>query len=265
MDIYKYATYPTTEEVDGIYCQKKEAFKNMELQIGGKKTYGILQGKEMEYDFWLIEYNNRILDLINAYVLTSFYYNKGIPDERWTSSPRPGFNVNFPDFKEEHHSYAYWFDFYLESYYTKFFGIIDTLYHLVNLKYELFIEPKPRFNAIVLKKLSEIEEELASKLLKENLKKDSAFETADQYRNDLTHNYRPHQISSPMKRRKASNEDYIYDMKTGARTLASEVRGVEIYDFSSSSYTTTKEFMKNINDSIDFLGKLILEIKDKLE
>jgi len=265
MDIYKYATYPTTEEVDSIYCQKELAFNNMELQIGGKKTYSILQGKEMEYDSWLIEYNNRVLDLINAYVLTSFYYNKGIPDERWTSSPRPGFNTNFPDFKEEHHSYAYWFDFYLESYYTKFFGIIDTLYHLVNIKYALFIEPDRGFNGDVLRELKKIDGELAGRLSKRNLKQSSAFKVADKYRNDLTHNYRPHQISSPMKRRKAGNDDYIYDMKTGERTLASEFAGVETYDFSSSSYTTTKEFMKNINDSIDFLGDLILEIKDKLE
>jgi hypothetical protein len=268
MNIYKYAQYPTTAEFNNIYEGKKESWNKVTLNVNTNKEYSILEIDNMEHDHWKAEYNSRVTDLINTYVLMSFYYQKGIPDENWTSYASPNRKIEFPDFKEEHYSYLYWFSFYLESYYTRFFGIIDTLYHLVNIKYELSIRPKSRFNEKVVNRIKAIDNNLSEKLNKNNLKKDETFAQADKYRNNLTHNYRPHQILVLQNKRGVNETDYIYDMKTGERKKAMDhpqSHNIVVYEGLTMEYTTTKDFITNVEKTISFLGEFIVDIKDKLE
>lgn len=268
MNIYKYAQYPTISEFNNIYEGKKESWNKMILNVNTNKEYGLLEIDNMEYDHWKAEYNSRVTDLINTYALMSFYYQKGIPDENWTSYPSPNRKIQFPDFKEEHYNYLYWFSFYLESYYTRFFGIIDTLYHLVNVKYELSISPKSGFNGEVVKEIKKTDKDLGQKLRKKTLLKDRVFEQADKYRNNLTHNYRPHQILVLPNKRGVNEIDYIYDMKTGERKKAMDhpqSHNIVVYEGLTMEYTTTKDFVTNVEETISFLGEFIVDIKDKLE
>jgi len=268
MDIYKYAQYPTTTEFNNIYEGKKELWNKMMLEVNINKEYGLADVGDIEYDHWKAEYNSRVTDLINTYALMSFYYQKGIPDENWKPTHSPNPKIRFPDFKEEHYNYLYWFSFYLENYYTRFFGIIDTLYHLVNVKYWLSVQPKIGFNETVVKKIKAIDNDLGEKLDKKNLKKDETFVQADQYRNDLTHNYRPHQILVLPNKRVVNETDYIYDMKTRERKKAMDhpqSHNIVVYEGLTMEYTTTKDFVTNVEETISFLGEFIVDIKDKLE
>lgn len=76
--------------------------------------------------------------MICSYVMMMFNYNNGIPDEEWYVSPgKNGNSIDyFPHFKEENYTYLYWFGFYMDSYYSKFFSLLDTIYHLINIRYD---------------------------------------------------------------------------------------------------------------------------------
>ena len=67
----------------------------------------------------------------------------------------------------------------------------------------------------------------------------------NEFRNNLVHNYRPHQVDSGFRRRKKSDGSAEIIMDVG-------------------KYTTSSEFVKNIEDSIDLLADVTNEIRMKI-
>lgn len=267
--IFDHAKYPTTQEIDVLLEGKEEFFKRMTLEVGGKKTYNLLDIKSVDYSYWLLEFNNRVFDLTNTYAMLMFYYNKGIPDEEWCTSSKDGTGtVYFPHFEEEHTAYHYWFGFYSESYYTRFFGVVDIFYHLANIKYNLNAKKNMKFRGNVLNNLSnggaesnrELRAELKGKL--NNFMNDDVFKATNKFRKDITHNFRPNQVGSPIKEvRRVEEEVYIYD-KQGNRTRINDVSKVKSYEITTGSYTPTKDFVNNINESIEFLSNFVESVKE---
>ena len=249
VDIYDYAKYPEKENWLKICGDKVDTLNKLSLEAN-KTTFNILNFDEgyygMTLHYWLQEFNNRAFDLKANYTLLKSYYDAGIPDEEWHISPgKNGQSVSyFPHFEEEHFGNLYWFGFYMDSYYTRFEGLIDSVYHLINIKYKLDIEPAFGFRKKVLTKLEAVDQDLYDYL--KVLPQNAVYSKVNDFRNNIVHNYRPNQIDSGYK--KANNAD-------GSRTITMSV----------GNYTTSTEFLNNIHDSLDLLADITDEIRNKVE
>jgi|GEM_PF-1496582 len=235
---------PTHEEWYEIYASKREIFENVEFPKPVMKydLLDFIRNSKIEFDYMVMEFNNRKTDLVNNYVLLMHYYNAGIPDEKWYE--QAGGKIHFfPNFEEEHHVYHYWFGFFMESYYHRYSGLIDNLYHLINLSKEYKIKSVSNFRKKVSEKLKGNQVELYGYL--ESVRRDPRFKRMNDYRNDLTHNFRPHQINSGFGKPKI-------------------VDGKKITSFGVGSYTTTREFVSNIHESLDLLSEMTNKIKEQL-
>lgn len=244
MDILDNLRYPTLDEWSQLYDRKKEAFEG--LQIGAKNSsFNLLDFNNYYYGRKLLssitEYDNRTFDLVNNYILLAYFYEKEIPDEEWYVSPGEKGGVKyFPHFKEEDHINHYWFNFYVESYYARFYGVLDHIYHMINAQYRLDLKPAIGFNRKVMNKLKHLEPSLHGYL--EELKENEIMVEINDLRNDFIHNLRPNQIGDNLEWK--DNED-------GSRTLS----------FSVGKYTTTSSIMNNIELSVDLLANVNKEIK----
>lgn len=243
-DIYGFAKYPTSEDWDNICEKKKESIKKIHLKEE-RKTFSMFDFKAIEMRYWLKEFNNRAFDLINSYVMMMYYYHRGIPDEEWYISP--GKNDEsvqyFPHFGKEHFCYLYWFGFYMDIYYSKFFSLIDTIYHLFNIKFELNIQNSVGFQKRIMNKLETEDKELFE-FLKSGKENNDVYKRVSEFRNDLLHNYRPNQIDSGMSYKKENGKIRI--------------------SMSVGNYTTTKEFVENIEESIDLMAFILDKVREKL-
>lgn len=249
VDIYDYAKYPAKEDWLTICGDKVDTLNKIDLDAN-KKTFNILNFDESYYGmnlhYWLQEFNNRAFDLRVNYTLLKFYYDAGIPDEEWYKSPgENGESVQyFPHFEEKHFGHLYWFGFYMDSYYTRFEGLIDAVYHVINIKYKFDIEPALGFRNKVLKQLETADKDLYDYLM--TLPNNTVFKQVKDFRNNIVHNYRPNQIDSGYKR--VNNVD-------GSQTITMSI----------GNYTTSTEFLTNIHDSLDLLAEITDEIRDKVK
>ena len=174
------------------------------------------------------------------------YYNKGIPDKEWYMSPgKAEKSVEyFPYFEEKHYAYLYWFGFYMDSFYTRFFGLIDTIYHILNVKYNLEVPEKLGFNKEVSKRLRYYENDLVKYL--DKVRNEDIYKKVLEFRNNITHNYRPNQITSGVNKEKRADGSIVIDYDIG-------------------NYTTTEEFVNNIEKAIELLAKIVNDIRGKIE
>lgn len=249
MDIYDYGKYPSKEDWLKICKDKLESIDKIGFdRPKNKYTFNLLDFDEayhgMRLNYWLQEFNNRAFDLIANYTLLKSYYDAGIPDDEWYTSGEDGTGVRyFPHLEEKHFGNLYWFGFYLESYYTRFEGLIDAVYHVLNLKYKMDIEPALRFRKKVLTKLETADKTLYDYLV--TLPNDAVFKKVNEYRNNIVHNYRPNQVDNGYVKEKHDDGSTTITMTVG-------------------NYTTSTEFLTNINDSLDLLAEITDEIKDKV-
>lgn len=240
-----YADYPTEEMWEKLYDSKKEAFDKLKLaEEAGKKSYIInSEGiREMKLSFWINEYNNKVYDLTNNYILLKHYYDKGIPDSEWFIEKNGKYKL-FPHMEDKHDGYKYWFDFYLDGYYKRFSTLIDAICHLINIKYGFQIESSSGFRQNVMGKLKSEDNALFKSLT--GFMKDKTYKQVEIYRNDLTHNYRPNYIDSGITERRDGNKIII----TGGL----------------GNYTTTTEFIINIESSIDLMANIVDSIRLKIQ
>lgn len=245
LDIYDYAKYPSKEDWLELCEDKVETLNRIRLE-STKKKFSIFDVDGMNLNYWIKEFNNRAFDLITNYTLLKSYYNAGIPDEEWYISPgKDGQSVQyFPHFEEKHFGNLYWYGFYLDSYYTRFEGMIDSVYHLINLKNRFGIEPSMGFIGKVLKQLESTDKDFYDYL--KSLPTNTVYAKVKDFRNNLVHNYRPNQVDSGYKR--TNNAD-------GSETITMTV----------GNYTTSTEFLNNINDSLELLVEITDTIRDKVK
>jgi hypothetical protein len=249
LDIYDYAKYPLKEDWMEICKDKVDTIEKLSLDMK-KRQFDILNFDESFYavnlSYWLQEFNNRAFDLIANYTLLKSYFDSGIPDDEWYFSPgKNGQSIEyFPHFEEKHFGNLYWFGFYVDSYYTRFEGLIDSVYHLINIKYRFDIEPSMGFIGKVLKKLETDDKDLFDYL--NALPNNSVYTKVKDFRNNIVHNFRPNQVDSGYNRTVNSN---------GSRTITMSV----------GDYTTSKGFLDNINDSLDLLADITDNIRNKVK
>ncbi|MDP9742830.1 UNVERIFIED_ORG: hypothetical protein QFZ59_004660 [Bacillus sp. B2I3] len=248
MDIYDYAKYPTKEDWLKICGDKVDTTDKLSLD-NSKRKFNIMNINEgyygIKHSYWLQEFNNRAFDLITNYTLLKSYYDAGIPDDEWYKSSEDNGKIQYlPNLEERHKGNLYWFSFYMDSYYTRFEGVIDAVYHVINTKYKFEIEPAFGFRKKVLKELETADKDLYDYL--SALPNNTVFKKVQDLRNNIVHNYRPSQIDSGYT--KVKNTD-------GSQTITKTV----------GNYTTSTEFLNNIHDSLDLLAKITDEIRDKVK
>ncbi|MDR7669009.1 Cthe_2314 family HEPN domain-containing protein [Bacillus altitudinis] len=245
MSILKYFDYPTSEEWVELFKNKKQKFNKTELKI--KEIKSVSNMRELSYteelESWIQSYNNRVFDLHVNYVMLKYFYNKGIPDQEWYVSGNKQSVEYHTQFEEKHTSYHYWFCSYVKGFYTEFTDLIDTLYHLINIKFRYNVKPGLGLRRKVLRKLENDDRELFSII--EGFEKNSVFNKVKDYRNNLIHNY-PKMLVSP------------------GITITNSPDGQMNYQKNVGEYTTTSEYFVNIEDSVDFLASIVDQIRMKI-
>ncbi len=120
-----------------------------------------------------------------------FYYEKGIPDKRWYSSPgMNGASVQYyPDFEEVHFHIKMWFDFFSDTLYYKLFSAWDLIGRVLNVKYGLDIKEKNVYFSTAFEKLGDKDNNLCCCL--KRVKDSLVYKRAHDIRSDITHNYLP--------------------------------------------------------------------------
>ncbi|PWW31602.1 MULTISPECIES: Cthe_2314 family HEPN domain-containing protein [Paenibacillus] len=250
MDIYDYAKLLPKEDWQKICGDITNVIDKINLNFTKNKfdIFSIKEGfYQLDLSYWITEFNNRVFDLITNYSLMKMYYDAGIPDQQWHKSPGDnGESIQyFPHFTEEHYGNLYWFSFYMESYYTRFEGIIDSIFHALNIKYMFNIEPKLGFRRKVLKKLKQADLVLHDYFI--SLPDNQIYRRVNEFRNSIIHNYRPNQISSGSQRIKNDDGSILYKR--------SEI----------GKYTTSREFLININESLELLAEITDQVRMVLE
>lgn len=250
MDIYDYAKYPAKEDWLEICKEKASAFEKISLEESNSQPtladiFGLNNGVKLKY--WIKEFNNRSFDLTANYTLLKSYYDAGIPDDVWFISPgKNGQGVQyFPHFEEHHFANLYWFGFYMESFFTRAEGLIDTVYHLVNVKFNLGVEPKLGFRRNILNEVETTDIKLFDYL--KALPQNQKFKKMNDYRNNLVHNFRPSQIDS------------------GIGNPEKQADGSVVRTLSVGNYTTTTEFLNVIHETIDLLVEITDAIRNKVK
>lgn len=150
---------------------------------------GLKQLLDSEGLIWQL--HNRLMDVAKSYVLLSYFFEKGIPDDIWFISPgkRDSSIEYFPHFEPIHFMIKDWFDYYSGIFYQQLFSTLDVVGHLLNVQYSLGVsEKKVSFRGVV-NRLERHNNSLYVAL--DQVRSSPVFLEATQLRNNITHNHLP--------------------------------------------------------------------------
>lgn len=94
--------------------------------------------RNLDLDAWVQCFSHRIFDVRKSYVFLSFYYEQGIPDDKWWSQDTGRIRY-FPDFESKHHFIKANFDYYADAFYYKMFSTWDTIGQILNTAFNIGI------------------------------------------------------------------------------------------------------------------------------
>lgn len=155
------------------------------------EQFTILDDETIKIRTWARILAQRLRELNFSYIMASFYYHNGIPDEPYYDKVS---NKFFPQFKEKPHwSNKEGFEYYGEIFLLKSFSALDTIAHIVSINYGIEMRIVS-FNKTLINKLQE-KDPLRSSKLKTIIESES-FNEFRKLRNDSTHNISPGQVDS---------------------------------------------------------------------
>jgi hypothetical protein len=189
---------------------------------------------------WQLHY--REVDISKSFVLASYFFEKGIPDDEWQQSPEDNTKsfLYFPNFKREHAIIKNWFDYYSDIFYFKLFSAWDTIAHILNGYFDLCLNVKRLDFPRAVLALKPINLELFEKL--DNILNSPSYKKAKSLRNDVTHNYLP------------NSSGWAVTTKRGEKKIMIEIGERE--------YITSKEVMKNISEVLELFQETVKAITD---
>lgn len=234
--------FPTKEE--WLTLVKSYPFENLEVPERIFKYNGdpndtiskVWSGPEIFS--WIEHLENRLAQVRWSYVMTMFYFSKGIPDDEWFISPgRDGVSIEyFPHFSEKDHYIKSFFDYFADVFYYKLFSAWDTLGHLLNVTYELGLD-RASFDK-AFKKLKSIKPVLFANL--NLIVNDPNFYKMRELRHNITHNHLPGHIGSTV-RRVSKN----------------------MVTFGGGSYTPSALIKENMSRSLDLFAETLKAIEEQ--
>lgn len=232
--------FPTVQEWDEI--AKGYPSGKMEFSMDAFKYVGD-PSDMIEYFFAAFDIPSLVLHLKNrlaqvkwSYVMSIFYFDKGIPDEEWFCSPaKTGESIEyFPNFSEDDWKPKSLFDYFSDAFYHKLFSAWDTLGHLLNTIYGLKLK-KPSFNSAV-QKLQQVHPILATAI--NRIMENPDFQLMRKLRHDITHNYLPGHPGSNVTRK--SEKELTFGVGT---------------------YITSKVIKDNMDKSLDLFAATLEAIR----
>ena len=217
--------FPTREDWKRIHSVS--AFKKIYSVLDSLESSEHLTGdfaRDLELKGWFYEIRQRVEDTAISYFFMMFYYEKGIPDKRWYSSPGiNGASVQYyPDFEEVHFHIKRWFDFFSDTLYYKLFSAWDLIGHILKVKYDLEIKEREVYFSTAFKKLGDKEKNLRRCLKK--VKDSPVYKEALKIRNNITHNYLPNTAHMVVLRHSQSTTIDLKEYKT-SEEIVTNVRG----------------------------------------
>ncbi|NFO31869.1 hypothetical protein FDB41_16875 [Clostridium botulinum] len=246
-NIFDYFKVPTQDEVKEILNPIRDNIDKISFSCRQRNGLeALFDTRSTELLYWTREFNNRFFDFIINYEIMMNYYNSRIPDEEWYIFPgRKGESVEyFPHFENEDYAKLYIFGFYMDSLYTRYFGLIDTIYHILDGYYELEVGNSLGFIKRVINGIKKENPTLATYL--ESIKDDPRYIEINNFRNNQVHNYRANQVSS------------------GLSPKVKQGNGTIMQTLSVGNYTTTSQFVNDINNGIELLREIVEEINKQL-
>lgn len=193
----------------------------------------------------VLELQNKINEVNRDFNMAMFYFYRGIPDDEWKRSPgKDGLSVEyFPNFKEEHFSNQYNFNYFVQIFFYKVTTLYEIIGHLIYNRFSLQINEKNPRDKIsftsAISKLKSRDEKLQESLL--NIKSSSNFRNGAKMRNDIAHNQPAYEISS------------FITVKNGLTA------------FGTGSYTTSKEikrtminYLESVRETFECLNQHLL-------
>lgn len=136
---------------------------------------------------WIRMITQRMKDIDYSFVMASYYFEKGIPDEEWYRSSS---NVveYFPNFGEEDNRNKFAFEYYSDVFFYKVFSVLDAMAHLMTLIFPLTWGKKEKISFYkALQKIKEINHELYKEL--SDIIEKREFKEINRIRNNTTHNF----------------------------------------------------------------------------
>ncbi|HOK57096.1 MAG TPA: Cthe_2314 family HEPN domain-containing protein [bacterium] len=240
------------EEWNKISKNSSQKFKKLFWKIPYEK-YQVLLDDDIEKVYKKGKINELVKALMNkmgtlriSYIFLTYYYNLGIPDDKWCISPgKNGSSIQyFPDFEEKHFYIHYFFNFWAEVFYIKFFSIIDIICDLLNNYYEMGIKKETKgFRRKVIKNLKKENLELFKFL--ENIKNKREYKNAKEFRNRIIHSIPAYEISNQNEIKKYENK--IVEIKFGA-----------------GKYTKSSEIKENAEEVLILLKNIFEKLKENL-
>nr|WP_248278033.1 Cthe_2314 family HEPN domain-containing protein [Paenibacillus sp. SZ31] len=180
----RYVRYPNQEEWNDIFNRspfKDFNFSSLDFADKNFEITDVFDTPILNSNgFLLIQ---RVRALIESYILLSFYYELGIPDEIEQRNNKDIFN----DFEEHHYQIKARFDNCTDVFYFKIFSCWETLGHILNIQYDL--KTKRVYFRDVVSSLEKIDANMYFEL--NEIINDTEFKNAINYRNQITHNQSP--------------------------------------------------------------------------
>lgn len=231
-----YWEFPTADEFAEKY--KKFPFERLKVpykmfDIPSTDVFRSMQNVNIRD--WVRVFNNRVFGVAYSFVLASFYLDKGIPDDKWHTDRME----YFPDFEEEHHFNKVTFDYYADNCFYKMFSLLDTLGHLLFLRFEL--TPKNERDISIASAILKLRD--ANPILHVNLhniQRSKEYKTANKYRNDYTHNFP------------------VGEVGPGIHIQPNRI------DIGIGTYTTSKQVHASMQDMLECVKKMISAVKESL-
>lgn len=180
----KYVRYPNEEEWNEIFNNSPFVGFNFSSSSFANKNLDEIDIFDSpiinSYGLLLIQ---RFRTLVESYILLSFYYQLGIPDE----NEKRNNNDIFKDFESHHFGNKEKFDYYTDIFYFKVFSCWEVIGHILNIQYDLKMK-KIEFKKVV-RHLKTKDNDMFLKLFE--IINNNEFINANFYRNQITHNYSP--------------------------------------------------------------------------
>lgn len=136
---------------------------------------------------WIRMISQRMKDVDYSFIMASYYFMNGIPDEEWYQSNSSGIKY-FPNFSEEDNRNKFAFEYYSDAFFYKVFSVLDAVAHLMTLVFSLTWGDKEKIGFYkAIHKIKGINPELYKDLKKIMEKRE--FKEINRIRNDATHNF----------------------------------------------------------------------------
>lgn len=201
---------------------EKIAFEFKQNNFGLKE---VISGK-YDVEHWKNEFNYKLLSISTNYGYVYTYYEK-----------LDGVDI-YQDANKDKVGYHFWFSYETESLMTRLFSLVDYIYHIVNIKYNLNVKEGLKFRKMVLSKLQPKNPSL-TKFLR-STSKESSYKEAQKLRNEFSHNHSPLNLTSGLK--KIENG---FSLSNGEYIKPSEVMGI-IDNFIALLLDMSIEYKKHI-------------------